>query len=66
VKCIVQTLKCCGCVLEEEERSKPSNNGATPVLGNDDVTEISVGTVPVPVILSVGMPISSFVLPFVP
>jgi len=32
VKCIVGTLKCCGSVLEEEERSKPANNGATPVL----------------------------------
>jgi len=30
VRCLVQTLKCCGSVLEEEERSKPSNGGATP------------------------------------
>lgn len=30
VKCIVQTLKCCGAVLEEEERNKPSNTGSTP------------------------------------
>ena len=35
IKCIVQTLKCCGSVLEEEERSKPGNNGTTPILGND-------------------------------
>jgi len=32
IKCIVQTLKCCGAVLEEEERSKPANQGTTPVL----------------------------------
>merc|ERR550525_1742235 len=25
VKCIVQTLKCCGSVLDEEERNKPGN-----------------------------------------
>jgi hypothetical protein len=30
---MVQTLKCCGAVLEEEESSKPSNSGTTPVLG---------------------------------
>ena len=30
VKCIVQTLKCAGSVLEEEERSKPGNSGSTP------------------------------------
>ena len=30
VKCIVQTLKCAGSVLEEEERSKVGNNGSTP------------------------------------
>lgn len=30
VKCIVQTLKCAGSVLEEEERSKAGNNGRTP------------------------------------
>lgn len=30
VRCLVQTLKCCGSVLEEEERSKPSSGGATP------------------------------------
>ena len=28
VRCLVQTLKCCGSVLEEEERGKPG--GATP------------------------------------
>ena len=33
IKCIVQTLKCCGAVLEEEERSKPTNQGTTPLLG---------------------------------
>jgi len=32
VKCIVQTLKCCGAVLEEEERNKPSNTGSTPTM----------------------------------
>jgi len=32
VKCIVQTLKCCGAVLEEEERNKPSNSGSTPTM----------------------------------
>jgi len=32
VKCIVQTLKCCGSVLEEEERNKPSTNGSTPTM----------------------------------
>jgi len=32
IKCIVQTLKCCGAVLEEEERSKPTNQGTTPLL----------------------------------
>jgi len=32
VKCIVQTLKCCGSVLEEEERNKPSNNNTTPTM----------------------------------
>merc|ERR1719209_46223 len=30
VRCLVQTLKCCGSVLEEEERSKPG--GATPTM----------------------------------
>jgi len=30
VKCIVQTLKCCGSILEEEEKLKPSSGGATP------------------------------------
>lgn len=30
VRCIVQTLKCCGAVLEEEERN--SNMGSTPVI----------------------------------
>lgn len=32
VKCIIQTLKCCGQVLEEEERNKPSNTGSTPTM----------------------------------
>ena len=32
VRCIVQTLKCCGAVLEEEERNKPSNSGSTPTM----------------------------------
>eukprot|EP00092_Neocalanus_flemingeri_P029730 GFUD01032278.1.p1 GENE.GFUD01032278.1~~GFUD01032278.1.p1 ORF type:complete len:408 (+),score=104.57 GFUD01032278.1:35-1258(+) len=32
VRCIVQTLKCCGQVLEEEERNKPSNTGNTPTM----------------------------------
>ena len=32
VKCIVQTLKCVGSVLEEEERNKPGNTGATPLM----------------------------------
>ena len=33
VKCIVQTLKCCGSVLDEEERNKPGNtNCGTPVM----------------------------------
>jgi len=32
VKCIVQTLKCVGSVLEEEERNKAGNNGGTPQL----------------------------------
>ena len=30
VRCLVQTLKCCGSVLEEEESSKPGSGGATP------------------------------------
>ena len=30
VRCLVQCLKCCGSVLEEEERSKPGSGGATP------------------------------------
>ena len=30
VRCLVQTLKCCGSVLEEEERSKPG--GETPTM----------------------------------
>ena len=30
VKCIVQTLKCAGSVLEEEERNKAGNSGRTP------------------------------------
>jgi hypothetical protein len=33
VRCVVQTLKCCGAVLEEEERSKPGNpDGAMPMM----------------------------------
>ena len=32
VKCIVQTLKCVGSVLDEEERNKPGNTGATPLM----------------------------------
>merc|ERR1719310_1315401 len=32
VKCIVQTLKCAGSVMEEEERNKSGNNGATPLM----------------------------------
>ena len=32
VKCIVQTLKCAGSVLEEEERNKSGNQGSTPLL----------------------------------
>lgn len=32
IKCIVQTLKCVGSVLEEEERNKPGNTGATPLM----------------------------------
>lgn len=44
VKCIVQTLKCCGSVLEEEERSKPSNQGTTPILDKtfNFLTELSL------------------------
>lgn len=33
IKCIVQTLKCCGSVLEEEERGKPATHGSeTPAM----------------------------------
>jgi len=32
VKCIVQTLKCAGSVLEEEEGNKAANKGATPLM----------------------------------
>ena len=32
VKCIVQTLKCVGSVLEEEERNKAGNSGSTPLM----------------------------------
>jgi len=41
VKCIVQTLKCCGAVLEEEERN--SNMGSTPVIDKlfNYLTELS-------------------------
>jgi len=44
VKCIVQTLKCCGSVLEEEERSKPNNHGTTPILDKtfNYLTELSL------------------------
>ena len=53
VKCIVQTLKCAGSVLEEEERNKAGNNGSTPQmdrtlevldrLSQDETLERSLG-----------------------
>jgi len=43
VKCIVQTLKCCGSVLEEEERNKPSSSGTTPLMDGcmDQLNQLS-------------------------